>query len=602
MYDDFSALTEEEFAQLENGAKTAIIPHVQVEVEGSLSTSGHANDLAGESSNLTKAPHISPLQQFRPGRIFSVTDLVSPTWQYQFDYGLRQHRNRKVQNRPASFVTEQGKKIIVDIEVATTGERIMKRGKSVHKKLEREIRPVPVKVKAVSKEEHWAVRLLNMIECVDSLLLLGCAREIPVFGLVDGNIVLGVIDEIVLANESPYNYNKKRGLQSLPSTPQKSKRIRRSPSPSQLRITSWVSPTKTPTIDPMDVPSPDHTISNSPFLHLIDTKTRHKNSLPRDEDTCSSRLQLMLYHRLLTGLISTTNTFDFTFFWQKLGLDPTALFSQSFLTQALLMEEVNCLRSLVDLWHLAVARLNGAKVHSTLQLVYRSRSSRRQRSPGKRKDKLTTSSREDSEIAKAIEASLRDVHVLQDDKELAQAIEASLRDVQVRENNKEPAQASTQCAKDPEADSTATEQEVQDPALPEVIEQSFTTHLHDYGINLNSEYAVSWKPVLITAIAQSASLDNQNPVEAQETESPKGSDIIGTKEFEVDQRVLDEHLTDIMKWWNGDRKPRGVTLDQTERCFSCEYRNGCEWREQKAKEVEAEVRNRRRLNNWEISL
>lgn len=45
------------------------------------------------------------------------------------------------------------------------------------------------------------------------------------------------------------------------------------------------------------------------------------------------------------------------------------------------------------------------------------------------------------------------------------------------------------------------------------------------------------------------------------------SDIIGTKEFEFDANCLDEYLEDILKWWNGDRKPRGVSLEQSGRCL-----------------------------------
>jgi hypothetical protein len=43
----------------------------------------------------------------------------------------------------------------------------------VHKALEKEIRPVEVQVDIVTKEEKWALRLVNLISCVDDISSLG---------------------------------------------------------------------------------------------------------------------------------------------------------------------------------------------------------------------------------------------------------------------------------------------------------------------------------------------------------------------------------------------------------------------------------------------
>lgn len=57
-------------------------------------------------------------------------------------------------------------------------------------------------------------------------------------------------------------------------------------------------------------------------------------------------------------------------------------------------------------------------------------------------------------------------------------------------------------------------------------------------------------------------------VDKQRTDTPQhDSDIIGTTEFEFDQQLLDEYLVDIMKWWNGERNSRGVSLEQSGRCL-----------------------------------
>ncbi|KIK70602.1 hypothetical protein GYMLUDRAFT_65823 [Collybiopsis luxurians FD-317 M1] len=530
MYDDFSDLTEEQLAQLDAASSSALAPassslktisHVQIELEGSPSAGNDNSSLQDVESTL--AEQVSPLQQFRRN-ILSVTDLVSPAWcEVQFNYGLLSQRHRRLKDRPASFVTEQGTEIFVDKVIAAAADKTMKKGKSVHKRLEREIRPEEIQVQITTEEERWGLRVINMIDCIDSLLLLGCAREMPVFGVIEGNIVLGVIDEVVF---TPDIVQKKRQLQSPLCTPQKPKRIRTSSS--QLPITKFFS-------------SDTHTslpINRSGTLHLIDTKTRRNNSLPRDEDAYSSRLQLMLYHRMFSYLIGSS--FDFPSFWVKLGLDATAPFSQKFLAQTFLAQEGECLNKLANLWLDKISQLNGAEIDSTLQLVYRSQS---QHSRRRRKDdhSLPGSSREEIEIARAVEASLRDVQMMRKDEK------------------KNPGREAGNLMKDPEL-LLAIEQS----SIPRPIGPGFDAQ----AAKLLGQY--DQKPV----------------VDSRQVGTSQQTDIIGTKEFQVDYKLLDEYLSDIMQWWNGKRKPRGVSLEHSGRCFTCEYRTGCEWREQKAKEIE----------------
>ncbi|KAJ3908965.1 exonuclease V [Lentinula edodes] len=564
LFDDFSDLTEEQLAQIDAATSSASastpksIPHVQVQLEGTDILTETCNDPNGDTHRPNQSERVSPLQQFRKNNILSVTDLVSPSWcEVQFDYGLRQLRHRKLKDRPASFVTEQGKEIVVDKGVAAKSDATKKKGVSVHKRLEREIRPEEIKVQVTTEEERWGLRYNTF----------PASRETPVFGLIEGNIVVGIIDEITFSQASPSspNHDKKRGFQSSPSTPQKPKRTRRSPSPSQSRITSFLSPAKASiTLSTLDPPSSSSNHHSPPTLHLIDTKTRRTNSLPGDEDTLPSRFQLMLYHRMLTKLMATTDAFDFSSFWQKLKLDDVASFSHTFLAQTLLTSETNCLHHLTDLWHIAVSRLNGAKIDSTLQLVYRLQPNR-QRSFRKSQKGSFTSSREEIEIAKAIEDSMRDFQLKsKDEQQLAQALAHSVTD--------------------PEVGSSVTEQEknlVDDPELLWALEQSLLTRLNDNGLDSTAQSQDIQRPSPIDNATQHQSFGNHH------------SDIIGTKEFEFDAKCLDEYLEDILKWWNGDRKPRGVSLEQSGRCFSCEYRFGCEWREKKAREVEEGLKLRR---------
>ncbi|KAI0271814.1 exonuclease V [Russula aff. rugulosa BPL654] len=62
--------------------------------------------------------------------------------------------------------------------------------------------------------------------------------------------------------------------------------------------------------------------------------------------------------------------------------------------------------------------------------------------------------------------------------------------------------------------------------------------------------------------------------------------VIGRKSFAFDEAVLHAYVQDVLQWWRGERPPRGVDLEHTRRCSSCEYRNDCEWREMKAKDAQ----------------
>lgn len=77
--------------------------------------------------------------------------------------------------------------------------------------------------------------------------------------------------------------------------------------------------------------------------------------------------------------------------------------------------------------------------------------------------------------------------------------------------------------------------------------------------------------------------------------------IIGTKTFLHDDLELDNYVTQVLKWWRGERRPEGVSLEHSYRCRSvsfsedfqnishlllrtCEYSEDCEWRAEKALE------------------
>jgi hypothetical protein len=160
-------------------------------------------------------------------------------------------------------------------------------------------------------------------------------------------------------------------------------------------------------------------------LHISDTKTRGSYRIPSDDEARQSRLQLMLYHQLLTSIISPS--FDFNNLWTTLHLDPLRTLTDQFLVQTQLIALSNCegsadgpptcLRDLVAAFTARCEALDAPVLDATLELVYRSREDRAPREFRRR----SSTKHELQDFQRAIEASLLDT-----DPDLARAIQASL--------------------------------------------------------------------------------------------------------------------------------------------------------------------------------
>ncbi|KAI0320074.1 exonuclease V [Amylostereum chailletii] len=564
-----------------------------------LSTASGSSRAGGKRANIwvgkigVSTPAVSPFQQFRRWRkTLSVSDLVGPSWcEVQFDYGLRQGRAGKLEDRPASFVTAQGKVIEVEKNTAVQNDKVTKSGRSVHKKLEKQIRPEELVVETTTDEERWALRLVNMIASLDCLMNLGVCREMPVFGLVKNQIIIGIIDEIVrdsktdAEDDSPVNKSGKRPTSSTHQTPKKVKK-RRTPSPISPKLPSFgFYPLKRPV-----TPQP-----KSHILHVSDTKTRRNRGLPSHDDALGSRLQLMLYHRLLSGLLSPD--FDFNTIWEKLQIDRFRRLSDKFLKQAGLRTTPSkdidididvgfpqCLDDLVDVWHTSRDMLNVSHVDPRLEIVYRSQPGSGWR--GEDKD-LDEPARDIPGVERAIEASLRGHDV-----ELQRAIEASLLESGVGRTLVESSREETSMmgvgidafmpplggeALGSRGDIAWVAQgNSLEEAIPEVVEAVVEAVEQEGG----GERAVGFvgKPEEPTVLEDKSA-------SSEKDDNDVSLRIIGRTNFSMDDHILDDYLQKVLSWWHGSRLPTGVDEEHTMRCNSCEYREGCEWREKKAKDV-----------------
>jgi len=303
----------------------------------------------------------------------------------------------------------------------------------------------------------------------------------------------------------------------------------------------------------------------------------------------------MLYHRLLSALISPDpgNQLDFPALWMKLHVNPLQTFSNRFMSQARMVlggDEnnigFNCLDDLTRVLRERVCDLDVPGVDDTLQLIYRTQPKEARKGKNKRK-------REDKGKEKVF-----GVPMNQEELDLARAIEESLKSI----GGDRTGAGERECAIDvaeslPQSHSGAAgpsgegirdvgiilPYELADnPDLLWVLQESLLAQPKAYGQETtDEESSESSSPVLDAA-------------EEVPTPLPKESKILGTKEFPLDTNFLDGYLTDVLQWWHGQRPPRGVEVALSRRCFSCEYMDGCEWREKKADEWREGKANERR--------
>ncbi|KAG6380966.1 exonuclease V a 5' deoxyribonuclease-domain-containing protein [Boletus reticuloceps] len=479
----------------------------------------------------------SPFKKFRSRRKnLAVTDLVSPLWcEVQYEYSLYGERHKPPHLRPPAFASKNGTQIRVQQQVADANDRRLERGKSVHKALEDELHPDKLIVNVASEEERFGLRLLTLMDGFNELVSNGITRELPVFAITHAQVVIGIIDEVLW---SPLTKDQATspGSPALDSPPKKKQRLlsqQTAPAAQELPDTvGGAEPTKP---------------ENLYELHIVDYKTRRSSTIPLDEDSLSPRLQLMMYHRMLSSLLEP-EAFDFDLLWRRLELDPTKPFSTQFLKQVhweqRQIDPTDCnvhLDRLVSEWVSTVQRRRAGfmGVSQQLQLVYR----------------------RELDLARAIEDSLSEMG----HQEAAQVAR------HVAQNVKQVGPSSVGCTSAVWKDLISpSEPEQTNPALAWGIQQSLLTHA---------------RKALANSQQASATYDETEPVVDAQVQGGTISPIIGTKEFRMNDDELDPHIADILQWWLGARPPRGVDVSQTNRCFSCEYQSSCEWREQKAKEA-----------------
>ncbi|CAD6584099.1 MAG: hypothetical protein ASARMPRED_001595 [Alectoria sarmentosa] len=241
----------------------------------------------------------SPLERFRtkPKKALSVTDLISPSWcELQYWFTLTKHGKKR--STPA-----------------------MKQGSAVHKVLEDQVHRT-VAVDTESKEEAWGLRIWNVIQGLKGLRDTGMTRELEIWGVVDGLVVNGVIDELSYTCPEPE-------LEEAEENRNIAKKI---PAADQRTITDFLGPSSlesngTGVLNKLHSSLPGK-ISK---LYITDVKTRATKSIPKAPSFRPTMMQLMLYHLILSDL--ATNKVNADVIFDRYELKAGVSFSDGFITQ-----------------------------------------------------------------------------------------------------------------------------------------------------------------------------------------------------------------------------------------------------------------------------
>ena len=278
----------------------------------------------------------SPLERFRtkPKKALSVTDLISPSWcELQYWFTLTKHGKKR----------------------RTTA---MKRGSAVHKVLEDQVHTT-VAVDIVSKEDAWGLRVWNVIQGLKTLRHTGITRELEIWGVIDGHVVNGVIDELSYICPKP----------ELEESEEKLTIAKSMPAADQMTITDFLgsSTPKGSGTGMLDKLSSSHEKISK--IYVADVKTRDSKSLPKGASFRPTLMQLMLYHRILSDLATNKLSADMVFDRYELRAD--VLFSDSFIAQIGSLNVDNSL-SQDDLAHLPSSQdsMTVLLAHNTLRQLW----------------------------------------------------------------------------------------------------------------------------------------------------------------------------------------------------------------------------------------
>lgn len=380
----------------------------------------------------------------------TVTDIVSPAWcEIQYWYNLTKHgRIPKTVN--------------------------MVKGSRIHKVKEMEVHTeVPVEI--ATKEDKLGLRLWNVIQGLRTLRATGLTRELEVFGVVEGEVFIGIIDEI--SHTCPDEEKEESMLKSGDTSTSPSTKAKTSAIPADQRtMKDFLTSSQASGVSGSDGAWLRPLREKPRTIYLGDIKTRGSSKLPRPgSETKPAEIQLMMYRRLLLDLAA--NKVDAEPIFACYTVEPHKPFSDTF-----------------------IASLGNIDFDFSSQMT--------------------------------------NVSIEADD-------------------------ANDEFAA-PESD-----------PLAEILAHNTLSSLWSHMI---AEFT---KTISVNASSSSVS----RLLSAEYRQADRGN-VIGRHSFVYNSDILEPYLQDVMKWWKGQREPRGVEIEDAYlKCRPCAFREICTWRAEKIEEV-----------------
>ncbi|KAJ5917353.1 hypothetical protein N7466_010907 [Penicillium verhagenii] len=444
----------------------------------------------------------SPVERFRkpPNKAFSVTDLVSPAWcELQYWYTLTKHGRKR---RTAA----------------------MKKGSSVHKTLEDEVyTTVPVDI--TTKEDAWALRIWNVIQGLRILRQYGITRELEVWGVVDGELVNGVIDQLsyecpdseLEATAASFYEDAERSRAALPEYQMSLSDFLLSSSQGGRRLADLG---QTENVDAEQVPSAQ-TISPAvydlPRIYMTDVKTRASRSIPTVKSTSfrPTSLQLQLYYHMLNRML-TSDEVTMELLAARYKLDPERPFSDAFVS------EVGGLNDeFFDTLSFQEFDLGESPTPEDARRISHDSGSVVSSSP------VPPASQNSTSILLAHGNLFKLWSYMKD--QLRFTFMPSISEAE--------------------------------PVAPSIPSHTQPATLEEYSTLLS--------PVLTARFLSSAQTEDLQPKH------------LGSRSFLFDPQNMTSYITDQMEWWRGQRDPIGVNIADAWKCRICEFRDDCTWREER---------------------
>ncbi|KAL4795346.1 exonuclease V [Aspergillus venezuelensis] len=473
-----------------------------------------AESEGGDSKERAVTDERTPVERFRrpPNKAFSVTDLVSPSWcEVQYWYTLTKHGRKK---RTAA----------------------MKKGSTIHKTLEDEIyTTVPVEI--TTKEDALALRIWNIIQGLRTLREFGITREMEVWGLIDGELVNGIIDQ--LSYECP-----DLKLEASAASHYAEIAASRAVMPEyQMSLTDYLLSAgggkrlddfSTYEVEAEAVEDPVSSQSSAelqhiPRIYMTDIKTKGSSGTPTVKSSSfrPTLLQLQLYYHMLNQMV-LSNDVTIDRLAARYGLDAKKPFTNAFIAEV---------GSLNDRFFDALSSLEFDPDYIPTP---EDALTQGHHSSGSTHDTFSQSSESSSDTNAPPSASQDSTSVLLAHSNLTRLW--SLMKDQIRLT-----------------------------FLPQILQHTSVAPSipSEFQPNMLEAYPTILSPLLTAKYISSAATADLTPK------------VLGSRSFLFDPTSLDSYVEDQMSWWRGQRTPRGVEVMEAWKCRICEFKDECEWRQER---------------------